>query len=310
MKQRIKPRPLKPGDCVGITAPASFGDFEKSKKAARYLEALGLKVRFGETMTKRWGYLAGTDEERAEELNAMFADPDIAGIVCERGGYGTARMAELLDYDRIKANPKLFWGYSDITFLHTAIANRTGLVTFHGPMLVCLGGDTVHPETIRSMELLMGAKTYRYPDHQAPLETLVEGISEGPIVGGNLSLLSSSIGTPFEIDTRGALLFIEEIEEEPYRIDRMMNQLRMAGKFDDAAGILIGDFTDCEPKKRERSFTWQEVIRQYVVPAGKPAMAGFKIGHGSPHIAIPLNVPARLNTGERTLELLEAAFEG
>ncbi|GIP37740.1 putative murein peptide carboxypeptidase [Paenibacillus sp. J31TS4] len=306
MRDTVKPRALRPGDCVGITAPASCGELEQAKKAAVHLERLGLTVRFGATLSKQYGYLAGTDEERAAELNAMFADPGIQGIVCARGGYGTARMAELLDYDTIAANPKVFWGYSDITFLHAAIGGRTGLVTFHGPMLVCLAKEDVHPLTVRSLEMMMG-QDVRLPE-TLQLQTLVEGEAAGPIIGGNLTLLASSIGTPFEVDTAGKLLLIEEIEEEPYRIDRMLNQLRMAGKLDAAAGILIGDFTDCEPQKRKPSFDWQEVVRQYVVPAGRPAVMGLPIGHGSPHIAVPLGVPARLKTAENTLELLESAL--
>jgi len=307
--KRIKPKRLSPGDTVGITAPASPGDWEQVQRAAAHLERLGLNVRFGNTLHSRNGYLAGTDEERAEELNAMFADPVIKGIICARGGYGTGRIADKLDYETIRNNPKVFWGYSDITFLHTAIGNRTGLVTFHGPMLICLGKEDVHPLTLRGFEQLIDAQTVRYTEQISPLRTLVEGEASGLLVGGNLSLLVSTLGTPYEIDTRGRLLFIEDIDEEPYRVDRMLNQLKQAGKLADAAGILVCDFSDCEPKKRRQSLTLEQVIEDHIVPAGKPAVAGFKIGHCSPNIAIPIGIEARLNTSEQTLETIEPGVE-
>lgn len=305
----VKPRPLLPGDTVGITAPASWGDWEKAKAAASYLEQLGLTVQFGATLSKQHGYLAGTDEERARELNAMFADPGIKAIICARGGYGSGRIAGLLDYDVIRNNPKIFWGYSDITFLHSAIQRQAGLITFHGPMLICLSGEDVHPLTLRSFDQLVQPEVFRYTEQISPLHTLVEGEARGPLVGGNLSLLVSTLGTPYEPDTTGALLFIEDIDEEPYRIDRMLNQLLQAGKLADAAGILVCDFHNCGPNKRKASFTLEEVLEHYVVQAGRPAMSGFKIGHGSPNIAIPIGAQAVMNTVEKKLECLELAME-
>ncbi|AJY76764.1 S66 peptidase family protein [Paenibacillus beijingensis] len=303
----VKPHALVPGDTIGITAPASWGDREKTEAAAAYLEQLGLSVKFGETLSRRYGYLAGTDEERAQELNAMFADPDIKAIICARGGYGTGRIADLLDYDCIRANPKIFWGYSDITFLHTAIRSRTGLVTFHGPMIICLTDKDIHPLTLKSFDQLIRPDRMVYTEKISPLHTLVEGEARGPIVGGNLSLLVSTLGTPYELDTKDALLFIEDIDEEPYRVDRMLNQLRQAGKLSDAAGILVCDFHNCEPKKREASLTLTQVLEHHIAAAGKPALAGFKIGHGSPNITIPIGVMADMNTNEKKLECLELA---
>jgi muramoyltetrapeptide carboxypeptidase len=301
---RIQPKALKPGDCIAVTAPAGHGEIHLSQ-AVRHLENLGLRVKLGGTLQKRNGYLAGSDQERADELNALFADPHVQGIICARGGYGTARIADLLDYEQIRANPKLFWGYSDITFLHTAIGQKSNLVTFHGPMMICLGKDQVHPLTLQSLEQMVEPQPLHYTEELSPLQVLAEGRAEGRIVGGNLSLIASSIGTPYEIDTRGCLLLLEEIGEEPYRIDRMLNQLRMAGKLQDASGFIIGDFTDCEPRKAGSSFTLLEVLEHYIGTAGKPAMSGFRIGHGSPNIAIPLGVPAVLDTAEKSLKLLE-----
>ncbi|MEC0226384.1 S66 peptidase family protein [Paenibacillus alba] len=309
MTELIKPRRLSPGDTVAITAPASWVDTEQVKAASLYLEKIGLHVRLGETLSMQYGYLAGTDEARAGELNAMFADPTIKAIICARGGYGTGRIADLLDYDLIRANPKIFWGYSDITFLHAAIGRFAGLVTFHGPMLIDLGKDEVHPLTVQNYETLLHPSVLRYTEAISPLQTLVEGEAFGPIVGGNLSLIVSTLGTPYELDTRGKLLFIEDIDEEPYRLDRMLNQLKLAGKLADAAGVLIGDFTNCVPNKRKLSLTLEEIFNDHIVSAGKPTLSGFKIGHCSPHIAVPMGIRARMSTYEKVLACTEPGVE-
>ncbi|WP_249866428.1 S66 peptidase family protein [Paenibacillus konkukensis] len=310
MKKPVRPGALSPGDTVGITAPASWGDRQRMEESARYLERLGLRVRMGETLVKRHGYLAGTDEERARELNGMFADPEIKAILCARGGYGTGRIADLLDYGLIRANPKVFWGYSDITFLHMAMLRYAELVTFHGPMLIDLEEEEPDPLTLQNYETLLNPSALRYTEEISPLHTLVEGEAAGQLVGGNLSLLVSTLGTPYEVGTKGRLLFIEEIDEEPYRVDRMLNQLRLAGKFSDAEGILICDFNNCEPNKRKQSLTLEQVFGDYIVPAGKPAMAGFKIGHCSPNIAVPIGIEARMSTSDKVLECIEPGVRG
>ncbi|MCM3781453.1 LD-carboxypeptidase [Neobacillus mesonae] len=300
----LYPELLQAGDTVGIVAPASHGDSVRITRAADYLNQLGLQVHFGKTVYMEYGYLAGTDEERARELNEMFADSRIKAIICARGGYGTARIADLLDYDQIARHPKIFWGYSDITFLHQAIYKRTGLVTFHGPMLTCLAKDDVHPQTMEGFRLLFEGQVPLYSEAVSPLKTLVPGAAEGPVVGGNLSLIVSTLGTPYEIDTTGKLLLIEDIDEEPYRIDRMLNQLFQAGKLSDASGIIVGDFHNCIPDKRERSLSLEEVINHYITKAARPAMTGFCIGHGSPNIAVPLGATAVLDTHLKTLKYL------
>ncbi|MFD1138221.1 S66 peptidase family protein [Paenibacillus urinalis] len=300
----IYPEPLRMGDTVGIMAPASPGDSTRITKAADHLLRLGLQVQFGKTVYNEndYGYLAGTDEDRARELNDMFANPKIKAIVCARGGYGTARMSDLLDYELIRRHPKFFWGYSDVTFLHNAIFQRTGLITFHGPMLTCLAADFVDPLTLKGFDLLFGKDIPPYTEAISPLEVLWPGTAEGVIVGGNLSLLVTTLGTPYEINTTGRLLLIEDIGEEPYRIDRMLNQLLQAGKLTEAAGIIVGDFHHCDPVKRELSLSLEEVIQHYIAKAGRPAMAGFRIGHCSPNIAIPLGHPAQLDTSRKLLQ--------
>lgn len=306
MNQKIKPAQLVPGDRIGVVAPASTGSSEQAIKAAQYLESLGFQVEFGQSLNRAYGYLAGTDQERADEIHQMFADKQIDGIFCVRGGYGSPRIADLLDYDLIAANPKVFWGYSDITFLHVAMYQKAGLITFHGPMLSSdIGAADVHPMTLQTLEQVMLPKRMEYTEAIAPLQVLVEGEAEGELIGGNLSLLVSTLGTPFEVDTKGKLFFIEEIEEEPYRVDRMLNQLRQAGKFDDATGIMICDFHDCGPKKRQVSLTLDQVFEDHIIPAGKPTLSGFKIGHCSPTLAVPIGVEARMSTYEKSLICLE-----
>lgn len=308
MMRLIKPQRLKPGDTVGIMAPASWGDRDQIQAASACLEQLGLQVRLGDTLSKQHGYLAGTDEERARELNGMFADPGIKAIVCARGGFGTGRIADQLDYELIRANPKIFWGYSDITFLHTAILKKAGLITFHGPMMIDLEKDN-DPLTVQNYETMLHPSVLRYSEDISPLQVLVDGEASGQLVGGNLTLLTSTLGTPYELDTKGRLLFIEDIDEEPYRVDRMLNQLRLAGKFADAAGILICDFNNCVPNKRKQSLTLDQVIEDHVVSAGKPTIAGFKIGHCSPNIAVPHGIVARMSTQDKVLECTEPGVE-
>jgi muramoyltetrapeptide carboxypeptidase len=296
----IKPQRLQKGDTVGIIAPASPPNLENLHRSIHFLEVeLGLNVKLGKHLKNEYGYLAGKDNERLEDLYHMFLDKKVKAIICACGGYGTARIASAIDYEVIKNNPKIFWGYSDITFLHTAIQKKTGLITFHGPMLASdIGKEDSDPVSKQFFYQLFEPQEIAYTEQFSPLEVLVEGEATGPLIGGNLSLLVSTLGTPFEIDTKEKLLLIEDINEEPRSVDRMLNQLYMAGKLQEVAGIIVGDFHDCEPK-REKSLTLDEVIEHYMRAAGKPAMKGFKIGHCSPHIAVPLGSTAKMNTDKK-----------
>ncbi|MGM0750748.1 MAG: S66 peptidase family protein [Bacillota bacterium] len=297
----IKPSKLGAGDTVGVIAPASPPKPGPLKKAISFLEELGLDIKLGRSVHKKYGYLAGYDEERIEDIHMMFKDHEVKAIFCACGGFGTGRIASRLDYTLIRENPKIFWGYSDITFLHTAIHQQTGIVTFHGPMLSSdIGLSDVHNLTKKSFEQLFQSKDIVYTSKLSPLETVVEGMASGPVIGGNLTLLVSTLGTPFEVDTKGKILFIEDIDEEPYKVDRMMNQLKMAGKFHDACGIIIGDFKNCVPEKRDQSLTLDEVLKEHISNAGKPVLKGFKIGHSSPSIAIPVGSIGRMNTHDQT----------
>jgi muramoyltetrapeptide carboxypeptidase len=304
----LKPNRLHIGDTVGVIAPASPPNQKILQRGIEFLKGLGLRVKVGKSVEKIYGYLAGSDEERLEDLHAMFLDSEVKAIFCACGGYGTARLAANIDYEIIKANPKILWGYSDITFLHTAIRQETGLITFHGPMLGSdIGKEDTHILSKQGFQQLFEPTEVSYTERFSPLETLVEGVASGELVGGNLSLIVSTLGTPFEIDTNGKILFVEDVNEEPRSVDRMLNQLKMAGKLNDVNGIVIGDFCDCTPN-RELTLTLEEVINHYVLWANKPAIRGFMMGHCNPHISIPLGAKAVLNTNNKIL-IVESGIE-
>lgn len=302
---KIRPQRLQKGDTIGIIAPSSPPNQENLERSLAFLEQLGLKWKFGKHVKNVHGYLAGTDDERLEDLHDMFADPTIKGIICAGGGYGSARFTDKIDLQLMKENPKVFWGFSDITYLHTAMGLYSNLVTFHGPMLAsCVGKDTFHELSAKMFQQLFEPMELHYTEAISPLETITAGVAQGELVGGNLSLLASGIGTKFEVDTKGKLLFIEDVGEEPYKIDGLLNQLRMAGKLKDAAGIVIGDFSDAEQEKRKETFMVDEIFDHYMGNLGVPVVKGFQIGHCQPHFAIPLGVGAKLDADDKTLTIL------
>lgn len=296
----ILPKRLQKGDTVGVIAPASPPEETLLVKGISVLEKLGLTVRVGRNTTKKYGYLAGTDEERRMDFHEMIARKEVKAIIFARGGYGTARIASLLNYPLIANNPKIIWGYSDITYLHTAIRQRTGLVTFHGPMVVSIGKRTANPLSINMFKQLFHPTELLYSEKISPLTVYSHGETSGKIVGGNLSLMARSLGTPYEIDTRGKIILLEDIGEEPYKVDAMLNQLKLAGKFSEVKGIIIGDFAQSEPKEQP-SLTLDDVWEHYFSNVSIPVMAGFKIGHCEPNFSLPLGVPAHLSTYYKTL---------
>ncbi len=234
----------------------------------------------------------------------MFEDRSVKAVICACAEVMAQRgLSRKLTTVSSRAARK-FLGLFRYHFLHTAIRQNTGLITFHGPMLSSdIGKEDVHPLTRRSFRQLFQKMTLTYTEELSPLETLGNGAAKGELVGGNLALLVTTLGTPYEIDTKGKLLFIEDVDEEPYRIDRMLNQLNMAGKLSDAAGILLCDFHNCIPKKRGESLTLKEVFQDYIAAAGKPALSGFNIGHCSPNIAVPVGVQAVLDADKKQLTI-------
>lgn len=307
----IKPKALKFGDTLGLVAPASFTSKEKVDKSIEIVKQMGFKVKIGKSLYERYGYLSGKDEIRAKDINEMFEDKEVDGIICLRGGYGTPRILDLLDYNIIKNNPKVFIGYSDITALHIVFNQICGLVSFHGPMVSSdmignfqefskdsLFKATMKNEVVGKIENPPGEEIFK----------INGGIVEGPIIGGNLSLIADTLGTPYEIDTKGKILLIEEVGEEPYSIDRMLNQLRLAGKLEDALGIILGDFKDCGPKGHyEDSLSLEELIADYIKPLNKPSIYNLQTGHCNPIITLPFGVNAKLDGDRGKVYILESA---
>lgn len=301
---RVKPQRLQKGDTIGIVSPSSAPDRGNLERSLRFLEELGLKWKFAKHAKNIHGYLAGTDEERLQDLEEMFKDPEVKGIICSSGGYGAGRITDQIDFQLIEENPKIFWGFSDITFLHTAFGQYSNLVTFHGPMLgPNIGTDEFDPLSGRMFQQLFEPMELHYTEAISPLTSLTTGVAQGELVGGNLSLLARTIGTKFEIETDGKILLIEDIGEEPARVDSLLNQLRMARKLENVAGVVIGDFARAETKKKW-SLTMDEVFDDYFSKLDVPVVKGFKIGHCEPHFAVPLGVLARLDADEKTLTVL------
>jgi len=307
----LKPPRLRPGDLVALVSPAStIADPSRIDRAVRYLESLGYRTKVGRSVLSTLGYLAGTDEERVADLHDAFGDPQVKAILCIRGGYGTPRILSMLKYPLIARNPKIFMGYSDITALALAMWRKTGLVTFHGPMA---GVDMADPMDSFTEDLLWRVVTsrqklgaIRFPD--PPGRGLVPGRAVGRLLGGNLALLVSSMGTPYFPDLRGAVLFIEDIGEEPYRVDRMLAQLRNARILSSCAAILGGQFTDCGPKDATKpSLTLEEVFQDAARRTGRPFLGGLPFGHEARKMTIPVGIRARVDTGMGELEYLEAA---
>ncbi|PAF23476.1 LD-carboxypeptidase [Terribacillus saccharophilus] len=300
----VKASVWKKGDTIGIVSPAGPIKREELERGIKIVESLGLRVKLGKHVYDKYGYLAGTDTDRAADLNDMFKDNEVKGIICARGGYGSGRIVELLDYEIIKQKPKVLLGYSDITYLHTAIRQRTGLITFHGPMVASDMGESDFAKL--SYDLLQQffiPQDVIYTTAISPLEAIVHGKATGTLVGGNLSLLTSTLGTPDEIDTKGKLLLLEDVAEPPYKIDSMLNQLKHAGKLKQAEGILIGDFNGCDSNEPETSLSFDQVLVDYLTDLEKPVLKGFRIGHCNPNITVPLGTEATMDTKTKTLHV-------
>ena len=325
----LKPDRLKTGNTIGLATPATYLTEEQLREAIDAFAKLGFTVRYTPNMLVRKGYLGGTDQQRADDINRFFADDTIDAIICGRGGYGSGRILPYLDYEVIKSNPKIFMGYSDITALLYAIYKNTGLVCFHGPM----GTSDYNDFTTKYFnEVLMepnGRLTYRNPVLEpvvplaadggematsssvamtTPLITLVSGTAEGILIGGNLSLVSSLCGTAYDVDMRGKLVFLEEVGEAPYRIDRMLTQLLLdPTKLPAAAGIILGVFSDCEADDESKSLSLAQVLYDRLAGLGIPVLYGLSFGHIQQNVTLPVGVRARLDAEQKTLTLLEQA---
>jgi len=308
----LKPKAIKRGDLIGVIAPASAPvSQEKIDKGAEYLERLGYRVKLGKNVRAVRGFLAGTDQQRADDINEMFGDKHVSAIIAVRGGYGTPRLLPLINYGLVKRNPKIFVGYSDLTALQLAMFTKSGLISFSGPMVGVEMFKGIDPFTEESFwKLVTSTKKLgmvRNPDER-PLEKIWKGKASGILLGGNLSLISSIAGSPYLPSFKNSILYLEEIEEECYRFDRMMNQLKLAGIFKDTKGILIGELTDVKPSDTTKPFlTAEEVLDDYLSPLKKPILKGLVYGHVARKLTMPVGIRAKIDANKCSLEFLEPA---
>lgn len=313
----IKPAALRPGDTVGVITPSTYvSDPARLDLVPKTIEHFGLKWKMGRNVRKRTGYLGGSIEERVGDIHEMFADPGIQAIFCIRGGYGSPQLLDRLDYALIRRNPKIFAGYSDITAMHLAIQRHSGVVTFHSPVVLSRFTDWTQDHFRRALFTTEKRREVRNPPEgnslrpSHPVRAIRAGKASGRLTGGNLTLISSLMGTPYEPDTRGAILFLEDVGEEPYRIDRMLTQLRLAGKFDDAAGLVFGECVDCNPKEFrpgfESTFSLNEVLDDILGGLKIPVMSGLLIGHTDDQATLPMGVEAVMDTDQGSLTLIDS----
>ena len=292
----IKPKPLNPGDTVAILATSGPCNQDRLLKGIEAIKSMGLVPLVMDSCYHQHSYLAGPDSLRLKDLHTAFAMPKVRGIFAARGGYGAARLLPYIDYELICKNPKIFTGYSDITALHIALNQRCKLITYHGPMPAADFGHAVDPFTMDSLKnMIFSAVCEISNPPNTPLVTINPGRATGPIIGGNLSVLTSLIGTPYEPDTHGKILFLEETNEDPYRVDRMLLQLKQSRKLKAAVGIILGDFS---PQTLE---TLHISISELIAPEGKPTLAGLSCGHTSPTITLPLGQTIELDASAQIL---------
>jgi len=316
-RRLTKPPRLNPGDTVGIIAPASPPfDPGAVDRVVTQVERLGFSPKLGGHVRSRHGYLAGSDRDRAADLMRMFSDSRVNGIICLRGGYGTARLLDRLDFGVIRRNPKVFAGYSDLTTLHCAFQTQARLVTFHSPMLnEGLGAKTFPDFSNRSfLRAVSEAKPFGSIGvgyRRRTTHTIRRGTATGRLTGGNLALLVTTLGTPIQPDFRNRILFLEDIDERPYRIDRMLTHLLNAGVLRQVAGIAIGVNVDCEEKGKAREYRQSvaDVLEERLKPLGVPVATGLPFGHQPLNATLPVGVRAQLDATRGDLVILEAAVK-
>ncbi len=303
----VPPRRLRAGDRVGLVAPASPPEEAAIELALANVRALGLEPVLGERARDRCGYLAGTDAARASDFNRMARDPQIRAIFALRGGYGAMRLLDALDYDALARDPKIVMGYSDCTAILNAVTCRSGIVTLHGPVAGASWDGALRARLERA---LFDARPLEPMRAEAP-QRIVTGRAKGRLFGGNLALVAALCGTRYAIPARDALLFLEEIGEAPYRIDRMLTTLRLAGTLERAAGIVAGAFVECDdPRAPAASATANDAVAERLRAAGRPALGGAPFGHIASPWVLPIGVLAELDVEAGTLAQLEAAVAG
>jgi len=315
-KKIIKPSKLKEGDKLALITPGSYISIEEKEESIENLKELGFELEYSDRLMLKNGYFSASDKERAEDINEMFERNDIKGIVCARGGYGCARTLPHINYNLVKENPKVLIGYSDVTALLYGIYKKTGLITFHGPVGISSYNDfskkyfkQVLINPVEELEFISSSSGKNYNIYGRT--TIAAGSANGELVGGNLSIVISLIGTEYDIDTKGKIIFLEEFLEEPYRVDRMLTQMLQAGKFNNTAGVALGVFKMCESNKENpsfsNSFTLMEVLKNRLSDLKIPVVYGMSFGHVKDKFTIPFGIKAELDADNYKLKLLEAA---
>jgi muramoyltetrapeptide carboxypeptidase len=316
----VKPKALEPGDTIAIVAPAYPLNEGRTNLAIQRLEERGFKIKTSDNLYTRYGYLAGKDEVRAREFMEAVLDPEVDAIFPGTGGYGVSRILDLLDYDAIRAHPKIIIGFSDITGLHLAINARSRLITFHAPNPMWGLGSKENLDPLAAKMFWRALLAESYPDSRSRIapgwtypvdeatskpRTITAGIGRGRLIGGNLSLVAALTGTPYEIETRDRILFLEDINEAPYRIDRMLAQLKLAGKLDDLQGVVLGHWRNCVADEPEDSLTLEQIFDHYFKDRGYPVIAGFPVGHVRENVTLPEGAMAELDGAACRLTVLE-----
>jgi len=317
-KDLIKPKRLVEGDTIALVTPGSYITEKEKRESISNIRSLGFEVTYSERLMQKNGYFSATDEERAADLNEMFEREDVKGIMCARGGYGSARILSYLNYELIGRNPKPFIGFSDVTAVHFALLKKSRLISFHGPVSI----STFNHFSTNSFKEVLVSPTFELQMENSNsdnnynpygITTITDGKAEGELVGGNLSIVASLIGTEYDIDFSGKIVFLEEFLEEPYRVDRMFTQMIQAGKLINAAGIALGVFKLCEPDRSNPafngSFNLMEVLTDRLGSLGIPVVYGLSFGHVVDKFVLPLGVKARLDGETQQLKLLETAVE-
>jgi muramoyltetrapeptide carboxypeptidase len=309
----IKPSRLRPGDTVGILSPAGATFHpDQIDLVVDAVKGLGFVPKLAPHATERYGYLAGPDEVRAADVNALFADPSIAALMPIHGGWGSARILPYLDYDTIRANPKVLVGFSDITALLLGIHSQTGLITFHGPHGITswregqvdpLRRVVINGEALTYTNPLLGEDQDRLMRVRGRVQTITPGQASGTLIGGNLSVIAGIVGSPYMPNTEGAILFLEDIGEAPYRVDRMLTQLKLAGILDNLAGFIFGQCTNCGPGETYGSLTLEQILEDHIKPLGIPAWSGAWIGHVEPIWTLPIGGGVTVDAGTGAIQM-------
>jgi muramoyltetrapeptide carboxypeptidase len=310
----LKPKKLNKKDVIGIISPASSPDeFLRVEKAVKYIESLGYRVKIGSNVGKNHGYLAGSDQERINDIHSMFKDKNVKAIFSLRGGYGAFRLLDKIDYKIIRNNPKIFVGYSEITALQMAFFEKAGLITFAGPMVAVDLYENISPFTEQHFwETITSNKKngkLKFPEDQK-LPYLQKGNASGRIIGGNLAVFAALLGTQYFPNLTGKILLLEDIGELPYRVDRMLNQLRLSGSFKKIKGIILGRFVDCnEHDPDKKTLSLGEVIQHYIGTLKTPSIYTFPHGHIKDFVTVPFGLKVNLNATKGTVEFAEAAVK-